>query len=231
MIGEKVLSLLGIDTKPLGYDSNNCEYWKFPISEDLFIYTNQVIDEEKIKFFQSLNKIYNLRKAENGVNSNIQMRNWKRISKIEDIKRIVEYLSDDIFTEKVLKSNIISNFLLDRVVEKVIEPIKEVVSEEHVVNGEGNPTEVDNVDGQDNNGNTVSFRNKVNTPIDNTPVALKLLPDKGQIIQTSYIIDLEASFEDDAAEAEYAGNAEAIISYEYFTFSKAKRFSVVLFSL
>lgn len=37
MVGLRAASMTGIDIKPLGYDNEGLEYWKFPVAEDLFI--------------------------------------------------------------------------------------------------------------------------------------------------------------------------------------------------
>eukprot|EP01035_Chromulina_nebulosa_P019311 gene19311-25173_t len=50
VIGDKAVSMAGISIKSLGRDNNYREYWKFPVSDDLFVTYDGPVDAEKKEF-------------------------------------------------------------------------------------------------------------------------------------------------------------------------------------
>jgi hypothetical protein len=207
LIGRKAVSIVGINTKPLGYDRNMFEYWKFCNCDDLFILANNWIDKEKSDFTASMNNLNIDPVLADSFNQN--RRNWKRIKTQEEIIKIVEYLDSRNNHEQELKSNLINNFLQDgnsgkiNNFENITEPnITRSKKEEELASF---------------SKSTISRRSD-----ETTPVALKLITSKGPDIESTYVISRENAFESEVMGSDIEENDD-IRSYEYFTFSKGKK--------
>lgn len=54
VVGERAVSMTGISVLPLGYDDCGREYWKFPVSEDLFVCSEHLSDDAQRAFQDQL---------------------------------------------------------------------------------------------------------------------------------------------------------------------------------
>lgn len=54
VVGLRAVSMTGISVLPLGYDDAGREYWKFPVSEDLFVCSEHLSDSAQLAFQEQL---------------------------------------------------------------------------------------------------------------------------------------------------------------------------------
>lgn len=136
VVGQRAVTMTGISVLPLGYDDAGREYWKFPVSEDLFICTQPLSDvcqaEFQERLLQEAREMSSVQ-DESDVVMDVDIleerknivptatttapaegeRNWKRISDVSSIRRIVELLGTST-TEQALRTNVINALLLER---------------------------------------------------------------------------------------------------------------------
>jgi hypothetical protein len=130
VVGQRAVTMTGISVLPLGYDDAGREYWKFPVSEDLFVCAEPRSDDVQAEFqayLESTRKELedNLKMdidAEGAgdtkkiaVNATANDKRWKRISDLSQVRRVVELLGASA-GEQALRTNIINALLLERAV-------------------------------------------------------------------------------------------------------------------
>lgn len=133
-IAERVIQICGINVEPLGFDDNGFSYWKFPMSDDLFICVNGFTDPPDWKLNLSV-LLGRSKKSSKGSKSSSMMRvpnahsgigsspvlsyahitggaRWVRISNTSVLVRLVyNCLSDDNPVLSSLRRKIASVFL------------------------------------------------------------------------------------------------------------------------
>jgi hypothetical protein len=123
--------MTGISVQPLGYDNSGREYWKFPVSDDLFVCTAPVTDECEGEFRAYVERLRRESEGDFGAEMDVESgaaqtsassagaaggadKKWKRISEVGDIRRVVELLGASA-GEQALRTNIVNALLLERV--------------------------------------------------------------------------------------------------------------------
>lgn len=123
LVGLRAVSLTGAALWPLGYDSAGFEYWKFPVSDDLFVFATALGDSDRSEFQRMLlmeQRQQQQLELEPEIGSDavlaarmLQPRRWKRISDVATICRITDLLGKDA-NERHLRRSIINEFLIER---------------------------------------------------------------------------------------------------------------------
>ena len=242
VVGDRVVSYVGISTKPLGIDRNGSEYWKLPTCDDLLILF-KASSRASSQHPTNMEDGY-LRYIAGGGQSS---KTWKRISNTRDIQRLAELLDDA--SELNLKMNIVNLFLLEQP-PPAAQPqdAEEDAANDNQMIVQGKDDEEEELDDSgeaaaaaeersEENPLESKIDNKKKSSIkdsDNVPVALMLRTDKGPDISKYYVIEQENAFEDEADVETGENEDDEHRSFEYFTFGKGKRYvelSVTFFVL
>lgn len=130
MVGQRAVTMTGISVLPLGYDDSGREYWKFPVSDDLFVCAEPYSDDVQAEFVAYLETTR--RELEDSLRMDINAdgtaaaedqkdraakkkaeKKWKRINDLAHVRRIVELLGASP-REQTLRTNLINALLLER---------------------------------------------------------------------------------------------------------------------
>jgi hypothetical protein len=178
----------------------------------------------------------------NEENNNDNKTKWLRISEVNDIKKILDLLKNSSEREQLLKKNLINFLLLER---------KSILSQpsattnlsnnKNNINMDSNNMQIEQKDEQqklignnpsasatttsnnnnNNNNEVVKLSKRLN---DTVPTSLKLLEDKGQEIEKTYLIKSESVFEEHIHNVGLEDDEDDDMdSFEYFTYSKSKK--------
>ena len=254
VVGQRAVTMTGISVLPLGYDDAGREYWKFPVSEDLFICTQPLSDvcqaEFQERLLQEAREMSVQNESDGVMDVDIQEerknivptttattategdRNWKRISDVSSIRRIVELLGTS-SSEQALRTNVINALLLERsanaaavaaatatttateTASSAESKTDEDLSASSAVGAEErkNTTTTGNlnswVDRSRSSGSlaaverTNSIEDLRKKPIvDLVPAGMRLITARGQEIMSNYVIQEETVFEEDAGDSD-----------------------------
>lgn len=233
VVGDRVVSSVGISTKPLGLDRNGSEYWKLPTCDDLLILIKSTSRVNGQHPALNIDDGYMRYIAGEGENS----KTWKRVSHTHDIQRLVELLDDA--SELYLKKNIINLFLLEQPpavaqaqeleeetmgANEVMVQVKDDDDDEHYDEAEGAADERSEGEVPDSRLRSDGKKKSGAKDTDNVPVALMLRTDKGPDISKYYVIEQENAFEDEANAEADDNEDDDHRSFEYFTFGKGRRY-------
>lgn len=229
IVSDNVILMSGLHVNSIGTDDDGRVYWKFPVSNDLFVCSGYPDIKERIEF----NDLVGLSSKVSDSDKNLS---WKRISDDNLIKQIASVLGNS-NNEQLLRTNIINFILFERTALSVAlqsnqneenSDSHEDIDEEEVQNDEEEVDDQDgNIEESEQTNSRISARKKTPVPpaarsidksIDNTPVALKLLTDKGADILEYYSIPSEVVFED----IDVTSGEENHSFSEYFTYGSRR---------
>lgn len=243
----------GISTQSLGKDHYGYEYWKFPFTLDLFIThfnvdgssAMVVLDPDREEFNRLIGKVTTSSSASQGTR-----KKWYRIGNSDGIRSIVELLDDSREAERTLKQNLIQFLLNERIlIEK--KPTLTKVDSHGTYDGGSLMDVAESKDGESGDhaepiGNDSSEikesystgkpgrKSLESSSTANTPVSIRLFPNKGQELVTFYSIPEEKVFDDSLPtdDTEEAGNEgddpDSDNYHQYFSFSTKKYFAIGL---
>jgi len=168
---------------------------------------------------------------------------WKRVSTAREIQNLIELL--DAPSEHDLKTTLVNLFILEQ--QKLQQSNAAEISDNQEVIKDINPTSqsVDdeasaaNERSEDGDSEQDQSYEEVRTPKGgkkgrksetgaNVPFALKLLTSKGPDISKNYVIEQENAFEGDANVENEGNEDDEQRSFEYFTFSKGRKYVNIL---
>lgn len=220
LIGDQVIASAGFNTIALGYDSSGRSYWKFPISDDLFVCLRKPVVKEKQEFGIKFGKNY--ASNDNGIATSQSV--WKRITDTHVIRGIVASLANEESCD-LLRQNIINCVLTKR--QLTIPKTSSNVPADSNDDSAGNDVSETESSRDDSKSdyekpNSKSDARRESTrssqSLETTPCALKLLKDKGFDILPSYEIAEEAVFED--VIAVFDDEDEGYTHREYFSYTR-----------
>lgn len=224
LIGDQVVAMSGLSTIALGTDPSGRSYWKFPASDNLFIYTGVAVFPEKEQFYNLLDvkqKDFLRQPISTGAK-------WKVISDTNTIRNVVTLLGQS-STAQALRQNILNFILMKRDLGLESQPSSKIESRDtydslrHAENGDANSDEDSD---KESTSSEVAAKSenrresaRTSAAADLEPVALRLLKDKGLDVLPLYEIAEEAVFEDFYA-ADIADDEDEVSHREYFSHSR-----------
>ena len=222
----------GLRIISLGKDIVGQEYWKFPISNDLYISSSSSIDNNNENEMSE-----EITDKTNDIINNNEIIQWKKVTDLKNIQKLIDIISlsinnnSDNNSQQLidLKEKIIINFLQQKQKELQNELLKksQLLIENELKNSIDNKNESTILTSNSTstaalistNEDEITVRGSTRIALNNVdvPIALRLLKDKGQDVQLNHSILEESIFEDD----EDLKDQDGIVSHlEYFTFTK-----------
>lgn len=220
----------GISTQPIGFDDEGRCYWQFPHISTLFISPRANRDHEQDK--EALRRQINSDFQESRLDSSAAD-NWYAISDSKEITTLIESLGPSA-AEQHLKKSLSLRFAEMNSSTHRQGAESKVDSENEISPATGTIEDKESVsDNQDSiktSKRDKPERESVKRKGEGKPVALKLIPEKGATMQSTFVIKEENVFgnrENDGDDDYSSDDDESYL--EYFSFAKPARYYAIAF--
>lgn len=209
----------GISTQPLGYDDEGRCYWQFPHISTLFVSPKNIVAQKESLFRQVDSNLLDS-------STSFPNESWYALSDSALIAELIDSLGTSTTEQHLKKSLTVRYNTIHRAEsETKMEPDENPSQEE----------EKESLCDKENEETTKLTkrekpeRESVKRKGEGKPVGLKLIPEKGSIMQSSFVIKEENVFgnRENDGEDDYSSDDDSYL--DYFSFAKPARYYAVAF--